>query len=59
MGPHRADFAPPHDEGVQAAIDDVLAFANRDDLPTGAQVAITHAQFETIHPFAEGNGRTG
>lgn len=59
VGPHRADFVPPHDERVQAAIDDLLVFANRDDLPTVAQVAITHAQFETIHPFADGNGRTG
>lgn len=58
-GPHRANFVPPHHERVPAAIDDLLAFANRDDLPTVAQVAITHAQFETIHPFADGNGRTG
>lgn len=59
VGPHRADFVPPHHERVQSAIDDLLIFANRDDLPTVAQVAITHAQFETIHPFADGNGRTG
>ncbi|MCW2841766.1 MAG: hypothetical protein JWR55_3249 [Aeromicrobium sp.] len=59
VGPHRADFVPPHHDRVQAAIDDLLIFANRDDLPTVAQVALTHAQFETIHPFADGNGRTG
>lgn len=59
VGPHRADFVPPHDERIQEAIDDLLLFANRDDLPVVAQVAITHAQFETIHPFADGNGRTG
>lgn len=58
-GPHRADFVPPHHDRVEAAIADVLAFANRDDLPVVAQVAITHAQFETIHPFIDGNGRTG
>ena len=32
---------------------------NRHDLPAVAQAAIAHAQFETIHPFADGNGRTG
>lgn len=58
-GPHRADFIPPHHERVEAAIADLVVFANRDDLPAVAQVAITHAQFETIHPFADGNGRTG
>lgn len=31
----------------------------RDDLPAIAQVAIAHAQFETIHPFVDGNGRVG
>jgi Fic family protein len=34
-------------------------FANRTDLPALVQAAIAHAQFETIHPFADGNGRTG
>ena len=36
-----------------------MAFARRTDLPTLPQVAIAHAQFETIHPFPDGNGRTG
>jgi Fic family protein len=31
----------------------------RDDLPVVTQAAIAHAQFETIHPFTDGNGRTG
>ena len=38
---------------------DLVRFARRDDLPVVPQVALVHAQFETIHPFADGNGRTG
>src|SRR5512143_1144780 len=38
---------------------DLIAFMNRTDLPPLVQAAIAHAQFETIHPFEDGNGRTG
>nr|WP_197536883.1 Fic family protein [Ilumatobacter coccineus] len=58
-GPHTAAFVPPHHERVVAAIDDLVQFMQRDDLPVLAQAAIAHAQFETIHPFPDGNGRTG
>ncbi|UQN28520.1 Fic family protein [Brachybacterium kimchii] len=57
--PHRADFVAPHHERVSAAIDDLSAFAARTDLPPLVQTALAHAQFETIHPFEDGNGRTG
>ena len=38
---------------------DLVEFMRRDDLPVLAHAAIAHAQFETIHPFTDGNGRTG
>lgn len=59
LGPHSAVFVPPHHGRVPAAIDDLVAFIRRDDLPVLAHAAIAHAQFETIHPFPDGNGRTG
>jgi Fic family protein len=59
LSPHLADFVPPHRNRVPAAMDDVVAFIGRVDIPVLAQVAIAHAQFETIHPFPDGNGRTG
>lgn len=58
-GPHDAGFVPPHPDRVPGAMDDLVAFIARDDLPALVQVAIAHAQFETVHPFPDGNGRTG
>ena len=57
--PHTAEFVPPHPDRVLPAMDDLVAFMRRDDVPALTQAAIAHAQFETIHPFADGNGRTG
>jgi Fic family protein len=59
FGPRGADFIAPQHTRVPAAIADLLAFARRTDVPTLPQIAIAHAQFETIHPFPDGNGRTG
>jgi Fic family protein len=57
--PHGATHVAPHHERVPAAVDDLILFANRQDLGALAHIAVTHAQFETIHPFPDGNGRTG
>ena len=57
--PHGATHVAPHHELVPAAVDDLVRFANRHDLGGLAHIAVTHAQFETIHPFPDGNGRTG
>lgn len=59
FSPHAARFVPPHHSRVEAAIEDLCAFIARTDIPLLAQAAIAHAQFETIHPFNDGNGRTG
>jgi Fic family protein len=57
--PCSAAFVPPPPEYVEDLISDLCAFCNHDSLPTVAQAAIAHGQFETIHPFVDGNGRTG
>jgi Fic family protein len=57
--PHTATFVPPRHERVPALMDDLIAFCKRTDIPVLTQVSIAHAQFETIHPFNDGNGRTG
>jgi Fic family protein len=57
--PHGADYVAPRQELVPGAIDDLVAFVARDDIPVLAQAAVAHAQFENIHPFPDGNGRVG
>lgn len=57
--PRDALYVPPPPDTVPAAIADLLIFANRDDVPVLAQAAVAHAQFESIHPFTDGNGRIG
>ncbi len=57
--PCSAAFIPPPHEHVKSLLEDLCAFCNSDSLPAVAQAAIAHAQFETIHPFVDGNGRTG
>ena len=57
--PIGATFVGPRHELIPGAIADLIAFAQRADVPALPQIAVGHAQFETIHPFTDGNGRTG
>jgi Fic family protein len=57
--PRGAAHVGPQADLVPAAIADLVQFMQRQDTQIVAQAAIAHAQFETIHPFADGNGRTG
>jgi Fic family protein len=57
--PCAAEFVPPPYERVPELLEDLCAFCSGDRLPPVAQAALAHAQFETIHPFIDGNGRTG
>lgn len=59
FNPCSAAFVPPPPDQVPELLADLCAFVNEDSLPAVAQAAIAHAQFETIHPFVDGNGRTG
>lgn len=57
--PIGAEFVPPQHSRITDLIEDLARFAIRAEIPTMTAIAITHAQFETIHPFTDGNGRTG
>lgn len=59
LSPAGALFVPPRHERVPEALEDLFAFTRRTDLPPLTRAAIAHAYFETIHPFVDGNGRTG
>ena len=59
FNPCSAEYVPPPPEAVPGLVGDLCAFCNDDSLPAVAQAAIAHAQFETIHPFVDGNGRVG
>jgi Fic family protein len=57
--PCGADFVPPPPESVAALLADLCQAIAEEHLPPLMQAALVHAQFETIHPFLDGNGRTG
>ena len=55
-----ATFVPPPPHFVPEALGDIERFLHRqDDLPVLSKVGLAHAQFETVHPFLDGNGRIG
>lgn len=57
--PHGALFVPPKASRVRSCLEDVCAFSERDNVPALVKAALFHAQFESIHPFTDGNGRIG
>ena len=57
--PCGAAFVPAPEDEIERLVEDLCGFANDDRLPPILQAGIAHAQFETIHPFDDGNGRTG
>ena len=59
--PGNAEFVPPPHTAVQECMGDLELFlhARGDGLPTLVRIALAHVQFETIHPFLDGNGRVG
>lgn len=58
--PDNARFVPPAVADMHSALSDLEKFIHSDDaVPTIIKAGLIHAQFETIHPFLDGNGRTG
>lgn len=53
------EFVAPRPEDVERLMQDLVEFCNRTDLPAIPKTAVAHARFEEIHPFPDGNGRTG
>jgi Fic family protein len=57
--PRDATFLPPPPERVEDLMADLVGFVNADGVDPVTQAAVAHAQFETIHPYGDGNGRIG
>jgi len=57
--PLDATLVTPPPQLVGGLLEDLAEFVNRDDIDPVTQAAAAHAQFETIHPYADGNGRVG
>lgn len=59
FNPGSAAFVPPPHDYLPDLLADLFDYVNGDEHSPLVQAAIAHAQFETLHPFADGNGRTG
>lgn len=59
FSPRNARYVPPPADLVEPLMEDLVRFAARTDFGAVAQAAVLHAQFESIHPFTDGNGRIG
>ena len=59
FNPCNADYVPPPPGRVPKLMEDLIAYVNTNHHSPLTQAAIAHAQFETIHPFGDGNGRAG
>jgi len=57
--PLDAHLVTPPPEYLPDLLDDLVAYVNADEADPVTQAAIAHAQFEVIHPYADGNGRVG
>lgn len=57
--PRRASFVPPAPPRVEGLMVDLVGFVNAESVDPVTQAAVAHAQFETIHPYGDGNGRIG
>jgi Fic family protein len=57
--PLDAEFVPPPPEHVPPLMQDLVSYINGAEHAPLIQAALVHAQFETIHPFTDGNGRVG
>lgn len=58
--PDNARFVPPPINDMNASLSELEVFMHKDDMvPAVIKAGLIHAQFETIHPFLDGNGRTG
>lgn len=58
-GPPSAEYVPPTARRIPESMEDLCDFIGRTDMPVFVQAMVMHAQFETIHPFPDGNGRVG
>lgn len=59
LSPVSASMVGVDTRKLEGAMNDLLLFIHRDDIPSLMKAALAHAHFENIHPFEDGNGRTG